>query len=175
MDPNAIGAQFTSAAAAYALAIQPYALRLFLGLLFIEVLVTAIQYMIDQADAPRYIGRTFRHLLSAGFIYLMLVNAFPWMAAIIHSFGTIGATVSGVPNLDPTTVLAVGTHMAETIYKAPIEQQRSGYGPSGGHRSNGSSIFHPDLICDHRRPRPLGCGRGVSRNWRCFDPPRVRW
>ncbi len=120
MDPNAIGAQFTSAAAAYALAIQPYALRLFLGLLFIEVLVTAIQYMIDQADAPRYLGRTFRHLLSAGFIYLMLVNAFPWMAAIIHSFGTIGATVSGVPNLDPTTVLAVGTHMAETIYKAPI-------------------------------------------------------
>ncbi len=55
MDPNAIGAQFTSAAAAYALAIQPYALRLFLGLLFIEVLVTAIQYMIDQADAPRYL------------------------------------------------------------------------------------------------------------------------
>ncbi len=120
MDPNAIGAQFTSAAAAYALAIPPYALRLFLGLLFIEVLVTAIQYMIDQAGAPRYLGRTFRHLLSAGFIYLMLVNAFPWMAAIIHSFGTIGATVSGVPNLDPTTVLAVGTHMAETIYKASI-------------------------------------------------------
>jgi P-type conjugative transfer protein TrbL len=120
MDPNAIGAQFTSAAAAYALAIQPHALRLFLGLLFIEVLVTAIQYMMDQADAPRYLGRTFRHLLSAGFIYLMLVNAFPWMAKIIHSFGAIGSTVSGVANLDPTTVLALGTHMAETIYKAPI-------------------------------------------------------
>ncbi len=54
MDPNAIGAQFTSAAAAYAAAIQPYALRLFFALLFIEVLVTAIQYMIDQGDAPRY-------------------------------------------------------------------------------------------------------------------------
>ena len=66
MDPNTIGDQFTSAAAAYAAAIQPYALRLFLGLLFIEVLVTAIQYMIDQGDAPRYLGRTFRHLLSAG-------------------------------------------------------------------------------------------------------------
>src|SRR5260370_9296974 len=120
MDPNTIGAQFTAAAAAYATAIQPYALRLFLGLLFIEVLVTVIQYMIDQGDAPRYIGRTFRHLLSAGFIYLMLVNAFPWMAAIIHSFGAIGSTVSGVANLDPTTVLALGIHMAQTIYKAPI-------------------------------------------------------
>jgi len=119
MDPNAIGAQFTSAAAAYATAIQPYALRLFLGLLFIEVLVTAIQYMMDQDDAPRYIGRTFRHLLSAGFIYLMLVNAFPWMAKIIHSFGAIGSAVSGIPNLDPTTVLSIGGQIAETIYNAP--------------------------------------------------------
>ena len=52
MEPNAIGAQFTGAAAAYAAAIQPYALKLFLGLLFIEVLVAAIQYMIDQGEAP---------------------------------------------------------------------------------------------------------------------------
>ncbi len=86
MDPNVIGTQFTSAAAAYAAAIQPYAAKLFFGLLFIEVLVTAVQYMMDQGDAPRYIGRTFRHLLSAGFIYLMLVNAFPWMTAIMRSF-----------------------------------------------------------------------------------------
>ncbi len=119
MDPNTIGAQFTAAAAAYATAIQPYALRLFLGLLFIEVLVTVIQYMIDQGDAPRYIGRTFRHLLSAGFIYLMLVNAFPWMTAIIHSFGSIGSAVSGIPDLNPSTVLDIGGKMAETIYGAP--------------------------------------------------------
>src|SRR5271155_585302 len=119
MDPNTITDQFTAAASAYATAIQPYALRLFLGLLFIEVLVTAIQYMIDQGDAPRYIGRTFRHLLSAGFIYLMLVNAFPWMTAIIHSFGSIGSAVSGVTNLDPGTLLGIGGKMAETIYSAP--------------------------------------------------------
>ena len=119
MDPNTIADQFTGVAAAYAAAIQPYALRLFLGLLFIEVLVTAIQYMMDQGDAPRYLGRTFRHLLSAGFIYLMLVNAFPWMSAIMQSFAAIGSAVSGVPKIDPTTVLGIGGHMAETIYNAP--------------------------------------------------------
>jgi P-type conjugative transfer protein TrbL len=119
MEPNAIGAQFTGAAAAYAAAIQPYALKLFLSLLFIEVLVTAIQYMIDQDDAPRYLGRTFRHLLSAGFIYLMLVNAFPWMTAIMKSFAAIGSAVSGIPNLSPASVLAIGGNMAETIYQAP--------------------------------------------------------
>jgi type IV secretion system protein TrbL len=119
MDPNTIGAQFTSAAAAYAAAIQPYAARLFFALLFIEVLVTAIQYMIDQGDAPRYLGRTFRHLLSAGFLYLMLINAFPWMTAIIHSFGAIGSAVSGIPDLNPSTVLSIGGRMAETIFNAP--------------------------------------------------------
>src|SRR5712692_2185290 len=119
MDPNAIGAQFTNAAQAYASAIQPYAERLFFGLLFIEVLVTAIQYMMDQGDAPRYVSRLFRHLLSAGFIYLMLVNAFPWMTAIIHSFGAIGSAVSGVPDLNPTTVLSVGGQMSETIFNSP--------------------------------------------------------
>ena len=119
MSPNAIGAQFTSAAAAYAAAIQPYAARLFFALLFIEVLVTAIQYMIDQGDAPRYLGRTFRHLLSAGFIYLMLVNAFPWMTAIMKSFAAIGSAVSGIPNLDPGTVLGIGGQMAQTIFNAP--------------------------------------------------------
>jgi len=119
MDPNTITDQFTGAAAAYAAAIQPFALRLFLGLLFIEVLVTTIQYMMDQGDAPRYLGRTFRHLLSAGFIYLMLVNAFPWMSIIMQSFAAIGSAVSGVPKIDPTTVLGIGGHMAETIYNAP--------------------------------------------------------
>ncbi len=119
MDPNAIGGQFTAAAQAYANGIQPYATKLFVALLFIEILVTAIQYMTDQGDAPRYIGRLFRHLFSAGFIYLMLINAFPWMTGVMKSFSAIGAAVSGVPNLSPSTVLDLGGQMAETIYNTP--------------------------------------------------------
>jgi len=119
MDPNAIGGQFTAAAQAYANGIQPYATKLFVALLFIEILVTAIQYMTDQGDAPRYIGRLFRHLFSTGFIYLMLINAFPWMTGVMKSFSAIGAAVSGVPNLSPSTVLDLGGQMAETIYNTP--------------------------------------------------------
>jgi P-type conjugative transfer protein TrbL len=119
MDPNAIGAQFTATAGAYATAIQPYATRLFFGLLFIEVLVTSIQYVIDQSDASRYLGRTLRHVLSAAFIYLMLVNAFTWMGAIMNSFAGIGSAVSGIPNLNPGTVLGIGGTMAETIFSSP--------------------------------------------------------
>src|SRR6202167_6270805 len=119
MDPNAIGGQFTAAAQAYANGIQPYATKLFAALLFIEILVTAIQYMTDQGDAPRYIGRLFRHLFSAGFIYLMLIEAFPWMPAVTRRFPAFGAAVSAVPHLRPTKVLDLGGQMAEAIYSPP--------------------------------------------------------
>src|SRR5260370_40803874 len=99
MDPNAIGGQFTAAAQAYANGIQPYATKLFAALLFIEILVTAIQYLDDQGDAPRYIGRLFRDLLSAGIIYMMLINAFPWRTGVMKSFSAIAAAVIVVANL----------------------------------------------------------------------------
>ena len=46
---NGLVAQFSVAGARYATAIQPYALKLFVALLFIEVLVTCLQFMLDQA------------------------------------------------------------------------------------------------------------------------------
>ena len=100
-------------------AIQPYALKLFVALLFIEVLVTCLQFMLDQGDAPHYLGRLFRHVLSAGFIYLMIVNAFPWMTLVLQSFGQIGSAATGLPNLNPSTVVKIGGSMAETIFDTP--------------------------------------------------------
>ena len=102
---NGVVAQFSVAGARYAAAIQPYALKLFVALLFIEVLVTCLQFMLDQGDAPHYVGRLFRHVLSAGFIYLMIVNAFPWMTLVLQSFGQIGSAATGLPNLNPSTVV----------------------------------------------------------------------
>jgi P-type conjugative transfer protein TrbL len=116
---NGVVAQFTTAATNYSAAIQPYALKLFLALLFIDVLITAIQFLVDQGDAPHYLGRLIRHVLSGGFIYLMIVNAFPWMTAILQSFSRIGAAASGLPNLNPSTVVKIGGSMAETIFNSP--------------------------------------------------------
>src|SRR5208282_2512284 len=116
---NTVVSQFTTAATHYAAAIQPYALRLFLALLFIDVLVTCIQFLIDQGDAPHYIGRLIRHIFSGGFIYLMIVNAFPWMTGVLQSFSRIGATATGLPNLNPQTVLGIGGSMAETLFNSP--------------------------------------------------------
>ena len=173
MDPNAIGGQFTAAAQAYANGIQPYATKLFAALLFIEILVTAIQYMTDQGDAPRYIGRLFRHLFSAGFIYLMLINAFPWMTGVMKSFSAIGAAVSGVPNLSPSTVLDLGGQMAETIYNTPAS---TGMIPnfSMALGQTVAAFFILLVIHHYRGARLTGRHRDVSRRWGRIDSSRVR-
>ena len=116
---NGVVAQFNTASSHYAAAIQPFAFKLFISLLFIDILVTALQFGLDQGDAPHYLGRLFRHVLSGGFIYLMIVNAFPWMGYVLQSFSRVGTSVSGMPNLNPGTVLQVGGNMAQTIFDSP--------------------------------------------------------
>ena len=117
---NDIVAQFYSAAAKYGAGIQPYAIKLFLALLLIDILVTWIQFTAEgQLDASHFLGRLIKQILSGGFVYLMIVNAFSWMNAVVKSFSTIGAAVTGLPALSPQTVLQLGANMAGTIFDAP--------------------------------------------------------
>ncbi len=120
MNLNDIANQFYTAGLKYSTAIQPYALKLFFALLLIDIIVTWIQYTAEgQLDPSYFLGRMIKHVLSGGFIYLMIVNAFPWMNAVISSFSAIGAGVTGLPSLSPQTVLALGYNMAHTIFNAP--------------------------------------------------------
>src|SRR5712664_2426220 len=109
---DTITTQFYNAGVHYSAAIQPYALKLFFALFLIDIIVTWIQYAAEgQLDPSYFLGRMLKHILSGGFIYLMIVNAFPWMNAIIKSFSTIGASISGLPNLSPQAVLVLGDNM----------------------------------------------------------------
>jgi type IV secretion system protein TrbL len=117
---NDIVAQFYSAASKYSAGIQPYAIKLFLALFLIDILVTWIQFTAEgQLDASHFLGRLIKHILSGGFVYLMIVNAFSWMNAVVKSFSAIGAAVTGLPALSPQTVLQLGANMAGTIFDAP--------------------------------------------------------
>lgn len=117
---NDIVAQFYTAAAKYSAGIQPYAIKLFVALLLIDILVTWIQFTAEgQLDAAHFLGRLIKHMLSGGFVYLMIVNAFPWMNAVVKSFSSIGAAVTGLPALSPQTVLQLGANMAGTLFDAP--------------------------------------------------------
>jgi type IV secretion system protein TrbL len=120
MDFDQIAAQFYKAGLSYSTAIQPYALKLFFALLLLEIIVTWIQYTAEgQIDPSYFLGRLLKHVLSGAFIYLMIVNAFPWMNAVIASFSAIGANVTGLPKLSPQTVLQLGGQMADTIFNTP--------------------------------------------------------
>ncbi len=117
---NEIAVQFYTAGTKYSTAIQPYAVKLFVALLLLEILVTWIQFTAEgQLDAPYYLGRLIKQILSGGFVYLMIVNAFPWMNAVLKSFSAIGAAVTGLPALSPQTVLQIGGTIASTIFNAP--------------------------------------------------------
>jgi type IV secretion system protein TrbL len=117
---NDIVAQFYSAASKYSAGIQPYAIKLFLALFLLDILVTWIQFTAEgQLDASHFMGRLIKHILSGGFVYLMIVNAFSWMNAVVKSFSAIGASVTGLPALSPQTVLQLGANMAGTIFDAP--------------------------------------------------------
>src|SRR5215471_19005959 len=117
---NDIAGQFYTAGAHYSTAIQPYALKLFMALLLIDILVTWVQFIAEgQLDGSYFLGRLIKHILSGGFVWLMIVNAFPWMNAVIGSFSRIGAAVTGLPALNPQSVLQLGTKMASTIFDSP--------------------------------------------------------
>ena len=117
---DAIAAQYYNAGLKYSAAIQPYALKLFIALLLIDILVTWIQFTAEgQLDASHFLGRLIKHILSGGFVYLMIVNAFSWMNAVLKSFSSIGAAITGLPALSPQTVLQIGGQISTTIFNAP--------------------------------------------------------
>jgi type IV secretion system protein TrbL len=120
VDFNQIATQFYSAGISDSAAIQPYALKLFFALFLIDIIVTWIQYSAEgQLDPSFFLGRMIKHILSGGFIYLMITNAFTWMNAVIGSFSRIGAAVTGLPSLSPQTILQLGGQMADTIFNTP--------------------------------------------------------
>jgi type IV secretion system protein TrbL len=115
-----ITTQFYSAGIHYSAAVQPYALKLFFALFLIDIIVTWIQYTAEgQLDPSFFLGRMLKHILSGGFVYLMIVNGFSWMYLVIQSFSRIGAAISGLPALSPQSVLQAGLSMANTLLNSP--------------------------------------------------------
>src|SRR5277367_3970412 len=117
---DSIATQFYNAGVNYSAAIQPYALKLFFALFLIDIIVTWIQYSAEgQLDPSFFFGRMIKHVLSGGFVYLMIINGFSWMYLVIQSFSRIGSVISGLPSLSPQSVLVAGLSMASTLLNSP--------------------------------------------------------
>jgi P-type conjugative transfer protein TrbL len=118
---DTIASQFYNAGVNYSAAIQPFAIKLFFALFLLDILVTWIQYTAEgQLDPSFFFGRMIKHVLSGGFVYLMILNGFNWMYLVIQSFSQIGATISGLPALSPQSVVVAGLNMTNTLISSPV-------------------------------------------------------
>src|SRR5271163_622423 len=117
---DTITTQFYNAGVHYSTTIQPYAIKLFFALFLIDIIVTWIQYSAEgQLDPSFFFGRMIKHVLSGGFVYLMIMNGFNWMYLVIQSFSRIGSVISGLPSLSPQSVLVAGLSMTNTLLNSP--------------------------------------------------------
>ncbi len=112
-----IAQTFQWAGQRYMAIMQPFAEKIFLGLVLIEIIITCIHFLLDQDEPTRLLAEFVKKSLALGFLYALIVNAPFWFMAIIHGFEEVGGTAAGIPSLSPSTVFDNGLAMFQTIYR----------------------------------------------------------
>ncbi|MGH7779522.1 MAG: P-type conjugative transfer protein TrbL [Candidatus Binataceae bacterium] len=112
-----IGQTFQWAGQRYMAIMQPFAEKIFFGLVLIEIVITCIHFLTDQEDPTRLVVEFVKKSLAFGFLYAMIVNAPIWFSAIIQGFQQIGGQAAGIPDLSPSTVFNDGLAMFQVIYR----------------------------------------------------------
>ena len=112
-----IGQTFQWAGQRYMAIMQPFAEKIFFGLVLIEIVITCVHFLTDQEEPTRLLAEFVKKSLAFGFLYAMIVNAPIWFSAIIQGFQQIGGQAAGIPDLSPSTVFNNGLAMFQTIYR----------------------------------------------------------
>ena len=112
-----IAQTFQWAGQRYMAIMQPFAERIFFGLVLIELIITCVHFVADQDEPARLLAELTKKCLALGFLYAMIVNAPIWFGAIINGFEQIGGDAAGIPGLSPSTVFTNGLSLFQTIYQ----------------------------------------------------------
>ena len=96
---------------------QPFAEKIFLGLVFIEIIITCVHFLADQDEPTRLLAELVKKSLALGFLYAMIVNAPIWFSAIIQGFQQIGGQAAGIPALSPSSAFDSGLALFQIIYR----------------------------------------------------------
>ena len=112
-----IAQTFQWAGQRYMAIMQPFAEKIFLSLVLIEIVITCVQFLTDQDEPMRLVAELLKKSLALGFLYAMIINAPAWFSAILQSFAQIGGRAAGIPGLDPSGVFDNGLAMFQTIYR----------------------------------------------------------
>src|SRR5467141_4160906 len=109
---NDIVRDYESITAAWFSSLLPIAQGLFWTLVLVELIWSAIWWVVDREDGLGVVTALLRKVLAIGFFYALLLNGGAWIPAIIRGFSQAGARASGVADLSPTGVFDQGLALA---------------------------------------------------------------
>src|SRR2546425_4853263 len=115
---NDIVRDYESITAAWFNSLFPIAQGVFWTLVLIELIWSAIWWVVDREDGLRVVTPLLRKVLAVGFFYALLLNGATWIRAVIRGFSQAGSSASGLVDLSPTGVFDQGLALANKILNA---------------------------------------------------------
>lgn len=112
---NDIVRDYESVTAVWFAALVPIAQTVFWTLVLIELIWSAVWWVVDREDGLGVIAALLRKVLAVGFFYGLLLNGGPWVRAVIQGFSQAGTAASGIVDLSPTGVFDQGLALANKI------------------------------------------------------------
>src|SRR2546422_4087321 len=115
---NDIVRDYESITAAWFNSLFPIAQGVFWTLVLIELIWSAIWWVVDREDGLGVVTALLRKILAVGFFYALLLNGGTWIRAAIQGFSQAGSSASGVAELSPSGVFDQGLALANKILNA---------------------------------------------------------
>src|SRR5213594_3126163 len=112
---NDILRDYESITAAWFSSLFPIAQAVFWTLVLIEMIWSAVWWVVDREDGLGVVTALLRKILAVGFFYALLLNGGTWIRAIIQGFALAGSSASGLTDLSPTGVFDQGLALANRI------------------------------------------------------------
>src|SRR5437867_1916281 len=112
---NDIVRDYESVTTAWFNSLFPIAQAVFWTLVAIELIWSAIWWVVDSEDGLGVITALLRTVLAVGFFYALLLYGGTWFRAVIQGFSLAGSSASGVGGLSPTGVFDQGLALANEI------------------------------------------------------------
>src|SRR5439155_24924701 len=100
---NDIVRDYESITAAWFSSLFPIAQGVFWTLVLIELIWSAIWWVVDREDGLGVVAALLRKVLAVGFFYALLLNGGTWIRAVVKAFTQAGWAASRLADPGPTS------------------------------------------------------------------------
>ncbi|CAG9229939.1 P-type conjugative transfer protein TrbL [Paraburkholderia tropica] len=110
-----IAQSYQSASSSWQSKLFDIAKSLFIKLAMLEVLWSAIWWVINRDEPDRLMSNLIKKVMGLMFFWAILLNFSTWIPAIINGFSQAGQTAAGIGALTPSQVLDTGLQLSTGI------------------------------------------------------------